>query len=437
MALNALIALLAFLAGAGLAWAIVAARAASTRRDFDARLRTAETALAVERQRLASREAAFSEAEGRFREAFASLAADALRANADHFAARSAEALEAARRQAVQDLELRQQAIGGLVAPINEHLHKVTQRVEELDRLRQEAYGALRQNLDDVRLGQQTVADQARQLVQALRAPQVRGRWGEMQLHRVVELAGLAEHVDFTQQVSVAAEGGALRPDLVVRLPGGRSIIVDAKTPLDAYLRAVEATDEDARAAALRQHGQQLRTHIGQLSAKAYWDQFPDAPDFVVMFVPGEAFLSAACLEDPALLEAALDKRVILASPTLLVALLRTIAAGWRQEKLAEHALRISEDARELHDRIAVMAEHFVNMGSRLGKAVESYNAGIGSLESRVLVTARRLTEFGLTVTREIAEAAPVDVAVRPVSAPELLAAPGAPSGPAGPTLPA
>lgn len=411
----------AFVLGAALAGVFAQFRSASAGRALEDRLRKAETDLAVERQKRASDSTAFERAESRLREAFSALAADALKANADHLISRATETLDAVRKQAAGDLDLRQQAIGGLVAPINEHLAKVSARVEELDRLRQEAYGALRQNIDDVRIGQRDVADQTRHLVQALRAPQVRGRWGEMQLHRVVELAGMAEHVDFSQQESVATEDGALRPDLIVRLPGDRTIVVDAKTPLDAYLRAVEATDEEARALALKQHGQQLRTHIGQLSAKAYWEQLGDAPDFVVMFVPGEAFLSAACLEDPGLLEAALDKRVILASPTLLVALLRTISMGWRQEKLAEHAQRISDEARELHDRIAVMAEHFVTMGSRLGKAVESYNAGIGSLESRVLVSARRISEYGVSVTKEIADTVPIEVAIRPISAAELL----------------
>lgn len=362
---------------------------------------------------LRGRQAAAETAERQARDAFAALAADALRQNSDQFIARASETLDGIRRQAASDLDLRQQSIAGVVTPIREHLERVTVRVEELDRIRQESYGAIRQQLEAVALGQQDVATQARSLVQALRAPQARGRWGELQLERVVELAGMAEHVDFTQQVSVDTVEGRLRPDLVVHLPGDRTIVVDAKTPLDAYLRAVEATDGDHRAAALRQHGQQLRTHVGQLSSKTYWDQFGAAPDFVVMFVPGEAFLSAACLEDPQLLEDALHKRVILASPTMLVALLRTVALGWRHEKLAEHAEHIGGLAQELVERLATVAEHLGSAGDKLEGAVKAYNQAVGSLESRVLVTARKVRELGVGGKKEVPTVEPVVVTPR------------------------
>jgi DNA recombination protein RmuC len=408
------------LIGAIVAWAITRSVGGSAREASARRIAELERDLAVSQQQLTAHAAASEAAEGRLREAFQSLAADALRQNSDQFITRAAETLDGIRKQGAGDLDLRRQAIDGVVSPIREHLERVAARVEELDRARVETFGALQQHIETVNRGQLEVANQTRGLVQALRAPQTRGRWGELNLKRVVELAGMTEHVDFVQQASVTTEDGRIRPDLVVQLPGSRDIVVDAKTPLDAYLRAVEAADADARAAALKQHAQQLRTHVSQLAGKAYWEQFDAAPDFVIMFVPGEAFLSSACLEDPTLLEEALDKKVILASPTLLVALLRTIALGWRQEKLAEHAARISETAMELLDRLATMATHFANIGGRLDGAVKAYNDTVSSLESRVLVTARRIRELGVGGKREIGEMERVEGSVRAISAPEL-----------------
>lgn len=409
-----------FLIGAIVAWTIVRFTGSAAREAAAKKTSELERDLAVSRQQLTAHSSATEAAESRFRETFQSLAADALRQNSDQFIARAAETFDGIRKQSAGDLDLRRQAIDGVVSPIREHLEKVAARVEELDRVRVEAFGALQQHIETVNRGQLEVANQTRGLVQALRAPQARGRWGELNLQRVVELAGMTEHVDFIQQASVATDEGRVRPDLLVRLPGSRDIIVDAKTPLEAYLRAVEAVDPDARGAALKQHAQQLRTHVTQLAGKAYWDQFDTAPDFVIMFVPGEAFLSAACLEDPTLLEEALDKKVILASPTLLVALLRTIALGWRQEKLAEHAERISQEATELLDRLMTMAQHFSDVGGKLDGAVRAYNSAVSSIESRVLVTARRIRELGVGGKREIAEIEPVESSVRSISAPEM-----------------
>ncbi len=418
--LIALVLLGGSLLGGVVTWVVAAGRHAGARAADRVRLVSLEKDLELARHQASAHAEAFERAESRFREAFQSLAGDALRANADQFITRAGEAMEAIRRQSLGEIDQRRESIAHLVAPIREHLEKVTTRVDELDRIRQEADGALRQHLTAMQTGQREVAEQTRHLVQALRAPQTRGRWGELQLQRVVELAGMAEHVDFEQQATFDSDAGKLRPDLVVRLPGGRTIVVDAKTPLDAYLRAVEAVEVSSRELALRQHGQQLRTHVTQLAGKGYWDQFTDTPDFVVMFVPGEAFLSAACLEDPRLLEDALEKKVILASPTMLVALLRTVALGWRQEKLAEHAERISEDARELLDRLAVMAEHFDGMGDKLRGAVKAYDQTVATLESRVLVTGRRIREHGVSGKKELPELTPIGQEPRRLSAAEL-----------------
>ncbi|MCU7726677.1 DNA recombination protein RmuC [Actinoplanes sp. KI2] len=313
-----------------------------------------------------------------------------------------------------------QEAVALAVAPLHDTLRRYEQRVAQLERERVDAYAELREQVRQMGAVSGELRTETKQLVAALRAPQVRGRWGEHQLRRVVEAAGLLEHCDFAEQVTAAdGEGGVVRPDLVVRLHGGRSVVVDAKAPLEGYLAAAEARDERTREACLDQHARHLRGHVDALSAKEYWAVFEPAPDFVVLFVPADPFLDAALRHDPTLMEHAFRRNVVLATPATLVAMLRTVAYSWRQEELARNALEVHGLARELYARLATLGDHVGKLGTALGGAVTAYNKAVGSLESRVLVSARKLAEMG--VSREEMPAPPqVEVAPRQPQAPEL-----------------
>ena len=289
-----------------------------------------------------------------------------------------------------------------------------------MEKERGEAYGGLRSQVASLIATQEKLQSETGNLVKALRAPQVRGRWGEIQLRRVVEIAGMLPYCDFTEQASIATEDGKVRPDLIVHLPGAKTVVVDAKAPLQAYLDALEAGDEDARRVLLGDHARQIRTHMVQLGSKVYWDQLPSTPDFVVMFLPGETFFSAALEQDAGLIEYGVSQKVIPASPTTLIALLQAVAYGWRQEKIAESAQEISERGKELYDRLCTLAGYVRDLGTNLGRAVEQYNKAIGSLEGRVLVTARKFQELGVTTKEEIPELAPVEKSVRELQAPEM-----------------
>ena len=314
-----------------------------------------------------------------------------------------------------------QEAVARAVAPLHETLRRYEIRVAELERDRVDAYAELREQVRSMSTVSGELRTETKQLVAALRAPQVRGRWGEHQLRRIVEAAGMLEHCDFSEQVTATTDLSGVRPDLVVRLHGGRSVVVDAKAPFDAYLAAMEARDERSRDDRLDAHAKHLRMHVDQLAAKSYWSAFTQSPEFVVLFVPADPFLDVALQRDPSLLEHAFARNVVLATPATLVALLRTVAYSWRQEALARNAVAVHELARELYGRLSTLGDHVGKLGSSLGSAVTAYNKAVGSLEARVLVSARKLAELGVSGD-DIETPAQVEITPRQMQAPELLA---------------
>lgn len=377
-------------------------------REQEAKARAAaEAALALERRNAAEK----AEAERRLGDRFQSLSREALQANNEQFLQLAREQLGTIQQAASGDLEKRQQAIAEMVRPVKDSLEKVDGKIQELEKARSHAYGALTQQVRNLLETQNALRAETGNLVKALRAPSVRGRWGEMQLQRVVEMAGMLEHCDFAQQQTVAGDDGRLRPDLIVKLPGGKQLVVDAKAPLAAYLDALEAQDEDGRRAHLANHARQLRNHVAQLARKAYWDQFEHSPEFVVLFVPNEAVFSAAMEEDPSLMEGAFSERVLLASPTTLIALLRAAAFGWRQERLARDAQEIASLGRDLHKRLGKLGDHFAKVGRGLATAVGAYNETVGSFEHMVVPGARKLRE----------KAAPMDAELDPIADVEIV----------------
>jgi len=351
---------------------------------------------------------------------FESLASAVLKQNSENFLSLVSERFKNHSQTADADLAKRHAAIENLVKPLDEKLGQFGDRIKEIEQARTEAYGAIREQVKILTEGQAALGGETRRLVQALRAPKTRGRWGEMQLRQVFDLAGMSEHVDYDLEKSLVTDDGLRRPDAIVRIPGGKSIVVDAKTPLDGYLDALEAETPEQQQECLQRHARHVRTHVKQLASKAYQSALGETPDFVVMFIPGETFVSAAAEVDTGLIEYAFENKILIATPTTLMALVKSIAYGWQQEKMAKNALEVQDTAKELYKRLVTFSSNLASVGKALSSSVSSYNKAVGSLEARVLPSARKFEAMGVVATgSELASPAQVESDTRKVT--ELL----------------
>ena len=377
---------------------------------------TLKANLEGERRAGNERRESFKEAAEELSVKFKALSQDALRDNNQSFLQLAHATLEKFQESAKGDLELRQNAINQLVTPLRESLEKVDLRIGEIEKSRVGAYTELREQVRALATSQLQLQSETGNLVKALRTPHIRGRWGEIQLRRVVELAGMLQYCDFVEQETVASEDGRIRPDVIVRLPGNRTIVVDSKVPFDAFYESIAANDEETRSLKIKEHARLVRTHILALSRKSYWETVQPTPEFVLLFLPGETFYSAALEHDPKLIEDGVAQKVIIATPSTLIALLKAVSYGWQQEQMATNAQEVSNLARTLYDRLRVFTNHYDDIGRNLDRALDAYNKGVRSLEARVLVTARKFKERGAIAGEEIEALEPIDKAARALS---------------------
>jgi len=403
--------LIAAIVGALLSY-VYLQRKLATLREKNAAL---STRLDVEQQNNIEKIEALEKARAQLTETFTALSSQALKNNNEEFLKLAQENLKQYQAQAVNELEKKEKSIEHLLNPIKETLSKTEEQIRSMEKDREKSHGALSEQLTSMAQSQATLQDETRKLVTALRRPEVRGQWGEMTLKRLAELAGMVEHCDFFEQEQVQTDEGALRPDMIVRMPDGREIVVDVKTPLDAYINAIEAVDDNERQIQLSRHTKNVKQRINELADKAYWQQFKNAPDFVVLFIPGDQFLSAALDQEPAILENALARQVILATPTSFVALLRAVGYGWRQEQLAENAEHIKTVGEELYGRLQTFTEHLQKLGKSLDSGMKHYNSAVGSFDSRVLPSARKFNEMGIATDNKLKQPSQVETAARQI----------------------
>jgi DNA recombination protein RmuC len=403
------------LAGLAIGFLLAALGAAVRLSRLRTRIALAEAALQNQATLQEEREQTIQTAEAQLARAFSELANQSLRSNSEAFLNLAHEHLGRHDERAKSDLEARQKAIEGIVQPVREALSKTEKQIAEIEKDRREAYGSIKQHLSQMSETQVALQAETRNLVNALRRPEVRGQWGELTLRRLAELAGMVEYCDFYEQENTETAEGRRRPDMIIRMPNGRELIVDVKTPLDAYLAAVEAGSEETRRAALKRHAENVRSRIRELALKSYWSQFEKSPEFVILFIPGDQFLEAALREHPQMLEEALHQKVILATPTSLVALLKAVAYGWRQVALEENAKKIQGLGEDLYQRLAGFTGHLSKLGRQLGSSVDAYNSAVGSLERNVLPGARKFREMGVSARKDIDELPSLDTGPRSV----------------------